>query len=355
MKKKAALYDPYLDVLGGGEKHILSILQVIEQNGFEASVFWNKDLGELIKTKLNLNFTDLHFRPNIFQSSSFLKKLSELKTYDILLYVTDGSYFFSSAKKNVIFCMVPNKKLYSLNPLNRMKMINAKFISNSFYTHKWLSKWSIQSQIIYPYVSDDLLSIDLGRKKERIILSVGRFFGHLHSKKHSFIVDTFNKFQKKEPEFKLILVGGLKKEDETYFNDLKTITLNNKNIVLEPNLSYTKLLEHYRKAMFFWHFTGFGTDENKQPERVEHLGMTPLEAMAAGSIPFCFNAGGPRELIKEGHNGYLFNTQNEVIQKTNALIFDEQKYKTMQKNGKNFVSKHFSYELFKTRVEKILL
>jgi hypothetical protein len=42
--KKAALYDPYLDVMGGGEKHILSILQVLEHEGYEANVFWDHDL-----------------------------------------------------------------------------------------------------------------------------------------------------------------------------------------------------------------------------------------------------------------------------------------------------------------------
>ncbi len=38
-RKKAALYDPFLDVMGGGEKHILSILKVLEEKGFEIHIF----------------------------------------------------------------------------------------------------------------------------------------------------------------------------------------------------------------------------------------------------------------------------------------------------------------------------
>ncbi|EKE14265.1 MAG: hypothetical protein ACD_12C00601G0004, partial [uncultured bacterium] len=33
--KRIALYDPYLSTLGGGEKHILSILDVFAEQGYE--------------------------------------------------------------------------------------------------------------------------------------------------------------------------------------------------------------------------------------------------------------------------------------------------------------------------------
>ena len=42
--KRVALYDPYLDTLGGGEKHILSILEVFAEQGYEVNIFWDKNL-----------------------------------------------------------------------------------------------------------------------------------------------------------------------------------------------------------------------------------------------------------------------------------------------------------------------
>src|SRR3989338_10078080 len=167
-KRTAALYDPYLDVMGGGEKHILSILQVLEKEGFDVSLFWNEDLTASMHNKLNLRFHNLKFESNIFVTQSPIEKLRALKNFDIFFYVTDGSYFFSGAKKNVIFCMVPNPALYKMGLMNKLKTYNNQFVANSSYTQKLLRKWGVTSDVIYPYVTDDLLQTKSGMEKEKI-------------------------------------------------------------------------------------------------------------------------------------------------------------------------------------------
>src|SRR3989344_1839839 len=150
--KKAALYDPYLDTLGGGEKHILSILKILNDEGYEICIFWNKNLLPQIERRFGLEFNDeLEFLPNIFTKENLVSKLTTLNNFDIFFYVTDGSYFFSSAKKNFVFCMVPNKNLYQMSLLNKLKTFNYQFITNSIFTKKWLNKWGVQSDVIYPY------------------------------------------------------------------------------------------------------------------------------------------------------------------------------------------------------------
>lgn len=353
MKKNVALYDPYLDIMGGGEKHILSILQVLEKQGYNISIFWDQDVNRLIKDKLNLTFQHLTFLPNILRSGSVIKKLQILKSFDLFFYVTDGSYFFSSANKNIVFCMVPNQSLYKMNIANKLKTLNYDFVANSIYTQQWLQKWGIKSNVIYPYVSDDFLKEI--PKKEKIILSVGRFFGHLHAKKHEEIIKTFQVFQKTNPNFKLILVGGLKDEDRLYFESLVKVIGNNKSILLEPNAPYSELIEYYRKSLFFWHFTGYGVKEEEHPEMVEHLGMTPVEAMACGTIPFCYNAGGPKEIITNGVNGFLFTTIDDLLSKTEAVQSNSKLYKAIQKNGQEYVKKLFTYKVFENTVKETIL
>jgi len=354
-KKTAALYDPYLDVMGGGEKHILSILQVLEKEGYDISLFWDQDLSSFIQNKLNLKFNKLTFLPNIFSSNSPIEKIKALKNFDLFFYVTNGSYFVSSAKKNVIFCMVPNIKLYNMNIINRLKTLNTLFISNSVYTQHWLQKWGIKSDVIYPYVTNDLLETEFEIKREKIILSVGRFFGHLHAKRHEEIIEAFLKFQKNYQDFRLVLIGGLKDEDRLYFESLEKIIGTNKNILLKPNAPYPELLKYYRKSMFFWHFTGYGLDEEKHPEMVEHLGMTPIEAMACGTIPFCFQAGGPKEVISDGINGFLFKNKEKLFAETEKVLKNSDLYKTIQKNGQEYVKKHFSFTVFEKKVKETLL
>ena len=356
--KRVALYDPYLDTLGGGEKHILSILEVFAEQGCEVNIFWDKNLTKEIKNRFSLQLINqLKWIPNIFKNnSSPLKTLQTLRAYDYFFYVTDGSYFFSGAKNNFVFCMVPDKKLYNMNLLNRLKLHNYHFISNSPFTHQGLKKWGVNSMVILPYIDQQLFQ-NSHIKKEKIILSVGRFFTHLHSKNQEKTIEAFIKLKKQSREFndyKLILAGGLKKEDQLYFNELKKLANNDLTIIFKPNISLYELYELYELSNYFWHFTGLGVDEEKHPEMVEHFGIAPLEAMAAGCLTFCYSAGGPKELIKDGKNGFLFSRVDELINKMIKINSNQTLKEKVVTTGKQFVKKNFSYQVFKKKISSLV-
>jgi len=365
--KKVGIYDPFLDTLGGGEKYILSILEVFAEQGFEINIFWDKNLNKEIKDRFAFRFIDLAYRqagtskylPNIFKkNSSPLTTFQTLRSFDYFFYVTDGSYFFSGAKKNFVYAMIPDKKLYSLNLINRLKLTNYLFITHSIFTQKWLKKFGIESKIIMPYLNNKLLSQKINlSKKEKIILSVGRFFSHLHSKKYDLMIQAFKDLKKRSEKFsdyKLILAGGLKKEDQEYFNSLKKLAKNDSSIIFKPNISLYELYKLYELSSYFWHFTGYGIDEENHPEQVEHFGITPLEAMASGCITFCYSAGGPKELITDGKNGFLFLNTNELIDKMIKINSNESIKETIINNEKQYIKKKFSYQIFKKNVLKLL-
>lgn len=356
--KKVGLYNPYLDTLGGGEKHILSILQVLAENGYEIDIFWDRDISAEIKERFDFQFVNKsNFKPNIFKDqSSPMNTFQVLNKFDYFFYVTDGSYFFSSAKKNFVFAMVPKKDLYRQNFLNKLKLWNYHFIANSPFTSRWLSKWNIKSTVVLPYINEQLFSVD-NQKKEKVILAVGRFFSNLHRKNHEKIIEAFLKLKRVSKEFsqyKLILAGGLKNEDQSYLNDLKKISKNHPEIIFKTNISKRQLFELYGSSEYFWHFTGLGVDENTNPEKVEHLGITPLEAMSAGCLCFCYKAGGPKELIKDGGNGFLFTTIDDLIKKMVEISNNPILQATIKKNGKKFIKENFSYTKFREQVLKIL-
>lgn len=352
-RKKVALYNPYLDSLGGGEKHILSILEVLEKEaGYEPYIFWDTNLSEPLKDKLDVHFTNLSFLPNIFQNKSgLIQKLHTLKDFDLFFYVTNGSYFFSSAKKNYVFCMVPNKNLFAATAINWLKTKNFSFITNSHFTQKWLSKWNIESEVIYPYISDDYIQLqNIDLKKEKIILVTGRFFNHLHSKRQDIAIEAFNKLQEQGhfTDYKLILAGSVQSSDTDYLNKVTNMAVLNPNIEIKVNVSFTELFDLYKKANYYWHFTGYNVDEEIEPEKVEHLGITPLEAMAAGCTVFCYNAGGPKEIIKDGENGFLFSSIDNLIEKMTHLSLQHKDQLT--KNAQQFINITFSYIHFKKKV-----
>ncbi len=361
MKKKAVgLYDPYLDTLGGGEKYFLSIAKALEEN-YEIDIFWNKNLQNEFKIKFNLSFNYLiNFLPNIFlNNEGIVKKILLLRKYDYFFYVTDGSYFFSSAKKNFIYAMVPNPSLYKLSLSNKFKLLNYEFITHSEFTKKYLKRFGINSLLLYPYLDQVFIDFEPEAfRKEKIILSVGRFFSHLHSKRQNKLIEAFQKLKRsgnKYKYFKLILAGGLKEEDKGYYKNLQKMAKNDSSIIFKPNISFSELLGLYKKSLFYWHFTGFGIDESKYPEVVEHLGIAPLEAMAMGCITFCVNSGGPKELIQTDRTGFLFKTEAELFKQVEIISKNYNLQKEIRRNAKNYISEHFTFAQFKKNIKEIII
>ncbi len=360
-RKKAALYNPYLDTLGGGEKYILSILKVLEDEGYSLDIFWNENLQDDFKVKFNLSFDyRINFVPNIFANKlGLIKKLIRLKKYDYFFYVTDGSYFFSSAKKNFIYAMIPQPSLYKKTRINKLKLANYKFITHSKFTQKHLSNSEIDSILLYPYLDQEfVLAEPVSFRKEKIILSVGRFFKHLHAKNQDKIIKGFKELKKTDKSFrdyKLILAGGLKQEDMSYFNRLKKIVKNDRSILLKPNVTFHELYDLYKRASFYWHFSGLGVDENTHPEEVEHLGITPLEGMSMGCLTFCVNSGGPKENIQDGKTGFLFVTENELFKKMKIIMNKPQDQTKIRNNAKEYILDHFAFTKFKKNVRELIL
>ena len=75
------------------------------------------------------------------------------------------------------------------------------------------------------------------------------------------MIKTFKDLKKKSKEFadyKLILAGGLMKEDQKYFDRLKTLAGNDLRLSLKLNVSLDKLYKLYKLATYYWHFAGLG-------------------------------------------------------------------------------------------------
>ena len=83
------------------------------------------------------------------------------------------------------------------------------------------------------------------------------------------------------------------------------------------------LRKYYQKAKIYWHASGIGEDLTKHPDRAEHFGITTVEAMSAGCVPVVYNAGGQKEIVEDGKSGYLFDTEEELVVRTNHLIQNE--------------------------------
>lgn len=360
-RKRAALYNPYLDTLGGGEKYILSILKVLEEEDYALDIFWDTNLQNEFKVKFNLSFDYLlNFLPNIFDDNfGFVKKMLQLNKYDYFFYVTDGGYFFSTAKKNFVYAMVPQAPLYQQTTVNKLKILNYKFITHSKFIQKFLNGLGIEAILLYPYLDQEFTRAEPETfRKEKIVLSVGRFFEHLHSKNQDKIINSFEKLKKSDKTFKdykLILAGGLKDEDAPYYDRLVKMANDDKSIIFKPNIPFHELFDLYKKSSFYWHFTGLGIDEKKHPEEVEHLGITPLEAMAMGCITFCVNSGGPKENIQDSKTGFLFGDESELFKKMKEVADKSSIQQKIKRSAKEYVLDRFTFTKFRKNVKELII
>jgi glycosyltransferase involved in cell wall biosynthesis len=195
-------------------------------------------------------------------------------------------------------------------------------ISISKYTSIWVkNRWGIESQIHYPAVDVRRSEIQVD-KKEKIILSVGRFFSeeHGHSKQQLQLVEAFKTMISEGlTGWRLVLLGGCDSNNREYAMAVKKAALSLPiDVVL--NADPDTLNNFLERASIYWHATGLGMDLDSNPEKAEHFGIAPVEAMSTGCIPILFGIGGTAELIQEGISGFNFLSRAELIAKTFSIV-----------------------------------
>lgn len=354
---KIGIYSPYLDTVGGGERYMLSIAEILSKE-YPVDIFLDTHLATLdidkIKEKtsrlLDLDLSEVKFVKapfgrgiGIWERSKFLKK------YDLLFYLTDGSIFYSSSKKSILHIQSPIK----VSNGNFWKKIKKSswdlIIYNSKFTKENCQKyWGLKSEVIYPPVNIESFN---SRKKKKQILTVGRFFGFLKDKKHSLMINTFKKMADsgKVKDWSFHLVGGAGEGDKEYVKELQDIA-GGYPVYLHPNLPFEELKKMYGESSIYWHAAGFGETD---PTRMEHFGITTVEAMASGCVPVVINLGGQKEIVEEGVSGLLWDEPEEMESKTMSLMGDEKLTEKLSKSAQESVRK-FSKEEFSKKIKDLL-
>ena len=284
------MVNPYIDnVTGGGERYTLTIAAYLaKKKGNRVDVIFPKSFDkdkldgrkkELVE-KFAIDLSDLNFIKGPFgRKSNKVSRYIFTKKYDVIYYLTDGSFFFSGAKKNIVYFQVP------LPPPAKTLKNKINFycwktkVCNSHFTKEWLErKWGIKINYLLGG-SVDTHMIKPG-KKENLILNVGRFFLGLHTKRQDVLIKAFIDMCKKDlKDWRFILIGTLDpgEENQRYFEDLVSIS-KGYPVDIKTHVSFEELNELYGASKIYWHATGFGVDQTLHPERVilSHLRFSSL-------------------------------------------------------------------------------
>ncbi len=370
---KIGFYSPYLPKhAGGGEKHFLTTAWYLSQR-HEVSVLIPDNTANLTdrirdyERLFNLDLSRIQWRRSPLASGrgNPITRWQETKRYDAFWYATDGSLFWCGAPKSILHIQIPftnhHAGWFARQKLASWKVRNA----NSEFTRQVVEQaWQIKIPFVhYPFVDTNRLPMpDLDKKKNQII-AVGRFFDpqhtDVHAKRQDVLLEAFltgyEKYGWDKRKVNLLLVGGIEPEG-IHADFVRKLKQRAKGypVTFRHDISYDQLHRLYDESAVFWHAAGFGVDEEREPQRVEHFGMSTIEAMAHGCVPVVVNKGGLKESVTAGITGYRFETIDDLQKITDTIWHGGAKLRHKIGRAARAKAEEFSLEKFCQIIDQML-
>jgi glycosyltransferase involved in cell wall biosynthesis len=311
--KKALVHNPYWDTLGGGEKYSAHVIEVLKRHQYQVHVQWHSpDLIDQINQRYHLKLQPVTIDSER-ETRSLYQRYRYQRQFDLIFWVSDGSLPLLFGQKNILHFQVPFISIPGNQLIHAIKRKSLKHvICNSRFTKGIIdSTLGIKSAVVYPPAT-----MMIPGKKQNLIISVGRFDNLMQSKRQDILIEAFKKLD--SPGWRLVLAGGVL-HGQSEVNRLKSLA-KGAAIDILTNPDFNTISTLYSQASVYWHAAGYGVDAIKEPEKVEHFGITTVEAMSAGAIPVVYGAGGQTEIVTHAKNGFIWHTIPELIDLTQTLI-----------------------------------
>jgi len=356
---KAAIFNPYLDTLGGGERYTFTFAEVLSAKGYRVNIIWDdKSIIQKARNRFGLDLKRVNILPKQrLLKKNLLRRYLFFRKYDLLFWVSDGSVPVMLSRKNILLFQAPFHNVGGCSCFNRMKFkkIDA-VICYSHFTKNFIDKeYSINTQVLYPPVSVEEFKPG---KKENIILAVGRFEETMQAKRQNVLIDVFKKMiDDGLKNWRLVLIGAsLAKESKNQFLQKLKKQASGYPIFFKVNIPFSELKKFYGQAKIFWHAAGYGVDESKHPEKVEHFGITAIEAMAANCWPLVYSAGGQKEIFSSfiDKDIVLWRGKQGLFRKTMKIINLLNEKEALHYNELINLANKFSVNVFRKNVQQII-
>lgn len=160
--------------------------------------------------------------------------------------------------------------------------------------------------------------------ERRKVLTVGRFFSGGHNKRQDVVIEAFRRVLDLGVEgIDLALAGAIhpSPEGRKRFYELQSLA-SGLPCTFHPNIGRADLAALYGESGVLIHAAGFGVDPDEFPERLEHFGITPIEAASFGCIPVVYGQGGPPEVVRTLGSNTTFDTIEECAELVANLFAD---------------------------------
>ncbi len=105
----------------------------------------------------------------------------------------------------------------------------------------------------------------------------------------------------------------------------------------------------YARASVYWHLAGLDEDPEADPDRLEHFGISTVEAMSAGAVPVVLDRGGLVETVRDGVDGLHVDGTDALVRATARLVGDRARLAAMSESAvrraRDFAPEAFDAEL----------
>lgn len=368
MKKKIAVFHPWIKSRGGAEKTVLEILKNIggadlytwvyeKENTFEE--FQNFKIN-IIGKKFFWRFSRSNILRGIFFINSLFSKIP-LEKYDIFLISSSGVgefiVFRNYKPKNTwAYIHTPlrdaDEEIIKWNLKNRHKNFHSKIIYKITVAVYKIFERIAWKRIDYPIFNSEL---GLERAKRRNLINEKKtkviyppsdledknaikkttnknYFLYPsrinNPKRQDLLIKTWRIFSKAHPNEKLIIAGS--SENERYYEKIKKLAENTDNVEIITNLRKEDFSKLYKdcKAVIFIPF-------------MEDFGIVPFETLALGKPLIAVDKGGYYKLIEHIPQYYKIRelySEEKMIKEINRVLELFLKSKIKPKKIRNLAS-----------------
>lgn len=352
--------------IGGGESHLLSLVENLDKEVFEPIVLSFTD-GPMIDRLKGMNIP-VHIIPTLkpFDFTKWKQVKQLLKKENIELVHAHGTRANSNvlwAARSLGIPVIYTVHGWSFHPDQNPLVRNIRIMGEKYLTTKTdlnISVSSSNQQSGKQYIPSfnsivinngiDLKKFNPGQPAKNIraelnipadkilVLFIARFTSH---KQPLALIEAFAKAQQQNPDLFLLMVGDGDQKEEA--------------IQLIANL---KMQDHIRLESFRQDVPDVlsAADIFVLPSLWEGLPIGLLEALAMGKAVIASNVDGTSEIIKDGKNGILVETSSLVSNLTKELVQlskDKMKREGFSKEAIATITERYNAENMTREIERV--
>lgn len=162
---------------------------------------------------------------------------------------------------------------------------HSRYVINSEYTARLFEEaYGVRLPVVYPPMQVPAQSFREDDLAERDTLT---FFSRINPKKRPEMV---LELARRHPEMRCLIMGAVSPNRQAYLESLRSrsLEMNLTNVVFAANLPIEKVREELKRTRFYVF-----------PAEGEHFGITTVETIACGAVPYVHDSGGQREIVPD--------------------------------------------------------